>query len=44
MIKDLKYGVNAHLRQSLFDISEIENLNKIFLGRKDHYRIEGQSI
>ena len=44
MIKDLKYGVNAHLRQSLLDISEIENLNKIFLGRKDHYRIEGQSI
>jgi len=40
MIKDLKFGMDAHLRQSLLDITEIENLNKIFVGRKTHYRID----
>jgi len=31
MMKDLKFGQEAHLRQSLLEFSEVENLNKVLI-------------
>lgn len=43
LIKDLKYG-RVHLRQSLLEMTEFEDVNKIFKNRKDHYSIEDLEI
>lgn len=39
LFKDLKYG-KVHLRQSLLEMDEIEDLDRFYKNKKDSYRIE----
>lgn len=43
LIKDLKYG-KVHLRQSLLEMSEFHDIDKIFNNKKEHYSIKKQDV
>ena len=43
LIKDLKYG-KVHLRQSLLEMTEIEDLSKLFKMKKENYSITDQDV
>lgn len=43
LIKDLKYG-KVHLRQSLLQMSEFHDIDKIYKTKKELYSIQNQEI
>ena len=43
LIKDLKYG-KVHLRQSLLELNQFEDMTKLFKIRKEHYAILDQDV